>query len=641
MQAFFNGRAETTGNSPRHNTARLHLNLGRISTAITAGVLPLAIGTSLATLVALRVLGRVDHTMLLWPVSGTALALALPHWHQGWPKRKALLLAAAGGFLVTAAATGMPVPIACMIAMLTCADLLIVTAILGPAVRTFDDLKYQTNILRFLVAVVCAPILTGTLGAYPVSRLLRLPPLQTGLMSIMADSLGMAMLVPTVLFLVGARRHLALRRPWLPIHGIRVAAVLTCFVAVSSYVFWQTTNPFLFMVFPPMMLVLLMLGLEGAVLTSLVLTAISWFGTSHGHGPICLVRGVSPLYHLLILQGFIWICISTGLPVGALLDERKRADQSAKQSQSIYQLLLQHTDGLIILSSMDGTQRYISPAIARLAGWSQPEYLAMDRFETLHPQDQALARQVIGSLSAREPEHTFRYRMRHKAGTWVWVEATVRAYGIEDDAIAGYVGTVRDISTIKQAEESWVQERRGLVQQRRQMADLANTDPLTGLLNRRGFEEKMRVFADRRLTRTLLMVDLDFFKKYNDTYGHQAGDACLVRVAAVLRSQAARSNDLVARLGGEEFAVFLPGVELSGGLLVAEKIRNALRNLALEHKASSLGIVTLSVGAAAHSASHEPNTKLLFSQADSALYAAKRKRDAVSAFDRSASVLSA
>jgi diguanylate cyclase (GGDEF)-like protein/PAS domain S-box-containing protein len=607
-----------------------------VKSALGRDVFQIACGSFAAAIMSLRVMGRVDQAMLLWPVSGAALAFALPNWHLGWRKRVLLLSAAAAGFLTAASLVGMPSRVAETIAVLTCLDVVIGAAILGPGIRSFEDLKHVRNILRFLTASVAAPLVTGPAGAYAVSKLLHLPVAQTALMSLFAGALGIGILTPAVLAFK-SEPHLRFRT--LGTGTGRAVTTLLIFIGVSTYVFWQTSNPFLFMVFPPIILVLLAMGLEGAVVTSILLTIIGWIATTHGHGPVCLIRGASPLHRLLVLQGFSWIAIVTTLPVGALLDERKRADQSAKESQSIFRAMLQGADDLIVLSALDGSSRHVSPAIERLTGWTPQEYLALDRFETLHPEDQAMAREAISSLGTKTSGLTLRYRMSLKNGSWKWVEASLRTYGVAGEKVAGYVGTIRDISSLKETEERWRQERRGLVKERREMADLANTDPLTGLLNRRGFDEKLRRFSSqRRLRHTILMIDVDFFKRYNDTYGHQAGDDCLIRIADVLRTHAARSTDVTARLGGEEFAVALLGTGLAEGLLVAEKIRNGMRSLAIPHSASPFGVVTMSLGAAAGPDDSELDAKLLLSRADSALYVSKRTRDCVSAFDESADV---
>jgi diguanylate cyclase (GGDEF)-like protein/PAS domain S-box-containing protein len=584
---------------------------------------------ALATVAALRLIGSVDRAMLLWPVSGVALAMALRQWSTDWKNKVPLLLAVASGFWLTACALGMRPVLASMIAAFTCIDVLIGGAILGRSVRCFDDLKHQANIGRFLFAAVAVPLLTGLAGAYPVAHSLRDPVLQTGLMNVFSNSLGIAIFLPGTLLLMGD-----LRAVWHSIaaQAVNMTASAAIFLSALSFVFWQTTNPFLFMVFPPMILVLLVWGLEGALFTSIAVLVIGWIATLHHHGPIYLARGTTPLQHLLLFQGFAWICMATAMPVGALLDERRRADHDLKEAQSVYRVLLQHTQDLIVFSALDGSQRYVSPAITRMTGWTPEEYLAMERGDTVHPDEREFMDRSLKSLSAENPEYAVRYRMRLKSGDWLWVEGSIRAYGIEGETIAGYVGTIRDITTLKEAEETWQRERRGLTQENRHMASLANTDPLTGLLNRRGLTERLRHHARRsdRLC-SVLMIDVDYFKRYNDTYGHPAGDRCLVALAELLKSHTARRGDLVARLGGEEFGVVLAGATIEEALQVGERMRRAMLAEALAHSSSPFGLVTISIGATGKNDDDDLDLDLLLARADTALYRSKRSRNCVSA----------
>src|SRR4028119_2258104 len=121
----------------------------------------------------------------------------------------------------------------------------------------------------------------------------------------------------------------------------------------------------------------------------------------------------------------------------------------------------------------------------------------------------------------------------------------------------------------------------------RELQRLAALDGLTGVANRRRFDEYLddewQRMAREKLPLSLILGDIDFFKKYNDTYGHQAGDACLRRVADALRFCAKRSVDLVARYGGEEFAVILPNTSAAGAALVAEEIRLVVNTLEIAH----------------------------------------------------------
>jgi diguanylate cyclase (GGDEF)-like protein len=133
-------------------------------------------------------------------------------------------------------------------------------------------------------------------------------------------------------------------------------------------------------------------------------------------------------------------------------------------------------------------------------------------------------------------------------------------------------------------------------------------------------------------TLSLLMVDVDHFKKYNDTYGHIAGDECLKRLAQEMSGQMQRASDVVARYGGEEFAIILPNSSLEGAVVVAERIRAAISALELPFAGEKCGHVTVSVGAATIVPSSMSDSWQLISTADAALYEAKeRGRNQVSA----------
>ena len=157
-------------------------------------------------------------------------------------------------------------------------------------------------------------------------------------------------------------------------------------------------------------------------------------------------------------------------------------------------------------------------------------------------------------------------------------------------------------------------------------------DPLTGLYNRRYLEETMER-ETRRAVRSsqglgVLMLDLDHFKKFNDTYGHEAGDLVLRETAGFLL-KSVRAEDIVCRFGGEEFVVILPLAELKITQARAERIRSRLRELSVVHQGQSLGVITVSVGVA-ELPQHGATAKELLEAADAALYRAKKEgRDRV------------
>ncbi len=178
-----------------------------------------------------------------------------------------------------------------------------------------------------------------------------------------------------------------------------------------------------------------------------------------------------------------------------------------------------------------------------------------------------------------------------------------------------------------------------------QLEQMLQTDVLTGLANRRAFEQTLAAEwrrAQREQTAiSLLMVDIDWFKGFNDRYGHPAGDGCLRSVGAALAGQAYRPADLPARIGGEEFGIILPVTEEAGAVQVAERLRASVASLGLRHEGSSSGTVTISIGTATirpYSLNCEASE--LMDAADHALYQAKALgRNAVCCCERTPPVL--
>jgi diguanylate cyclase (GGDEF)-like protein len=162
----------------------------------------------------------------------------------------------------------------------------------------------------------------------------------------------------------------------------------------------------------------------------------------------------------------------------------------------------------------------------------------------------------------------------------------------------------------------------------RHLSTLAATDALTGLANRRAFDlalsREWRAHTREERPLSLLLLDVDNFKKYNDTYGHPAGDQCLRVVAEAIVEALRRPGDSVSRYGGEEFAVILPGTDAVGALTVADQVRSNVRARGLAHSASPFSFVTVSIGVATVMPQPDQDSQLLTDQADAALYSAKR-----------------
>lgn len=195
----------------------------------------------------------------------------------------------------------------------------------------------------------------------------------------------------------------------------------------------------------------------------------------------------------------------------------------------------------------------------------------------------------------------------------------------------GYVFTFTDVTerheTARRLEEQIEERTRSLELANQKLAELSVTDGLTGVPNRRHFDTVMAAEwarANRNgASLALLMLDVDWFKAYNDQYGHLAGDQCLRDIAGVLKERVRRPGDTVARYGGEEFAVILSDTDADGARTLAESLCEAVSEKVIVHECSSWGVVTVSIGVSVQVANRYDTPHAWIQAADAALYRAK------------------
>ena len=160
------------------------------------------------------------------------------------------------------------------------------------------------------------------------------------------------------------------------------------------------------------------------------------------------------------------------------------------------------------------------------------------------------------------------------------------------------------------------------------LRELSIRDGLTGLHNRRHFDERLASEWERstktKQPLTMLFLDVDYFMLLNDNHGHQYGDECLRKIAMILGLPSSRKEDCVARLGGEEFAVLLPGGDVCGALFIAEVFRRKVLELSMAHPGSPEGLVSISIGVSSRTPSQDDLPDMLVCRADEAMYEAKQ-----------------
>jgi diguanylate cyclase (GGDEF)-like protein/PAS domain S-box-containing protein len=233
------------------------------------------------------------------------------------------------------------------------------------------------------------------------------------------------------------------------------------------------------------------------------------------------------------------------------------------------------------------------------------------------------AREFMFSIFEAEQVTRFKCRLKRKDNTFIWALCYAKITRNKAGRMEGFNGFSIDIGETVRAEEA-------LKAANEKLKYLSVMDGLTGIPNRRKFDEYLLREWKRHLREktplSLILSDIDHFKYYNDTYGHQAGDECLQKVAETIQACAKRSIDLAARYGGEEFAVILPGTDAAGAKKIAELIRINVQNLAMKHENSPTAPhVTLSLGVATLMPESDQDVTALIGLADKTLYEAKEQ----------------
>lgn len=297
--------------------------------------------------------------------------------------------------------------------------------------------------------------------------------------------------------------------------------------------------------------------------------------------------------------------------------------QALQESEERFRQSFNTTAVSSALVGLDGRLIEVNPAICEFFGYTEDELKTLTMESLSDPAaaplpntlGQQLLDQVITSYSLEK-------RYRHRQGHWIWGLLTVSLVRDEQKHPLYYIYQIQNIDPLKQAQEE-------LQQVNTELERLTQVDSLTGVYNRRYFdqvlEQEWQIAGREGQFLALLMLDIDYFKDYNDTLGHQAGDQALISVAHVLKQAIHRTADFVARYGGEEFVLILPRTDLPGAIVIAERIQDLLSTQKLSHPTSAISDqLTLSIGihCSIPRPNHLPRTGL--KAADDALYLAKQ-----------------
>jgi len=470
-----------------------------------------------------------------------------------------------------------------------------------------SQLDDSRSIAQFVLAVaVLAPTASGLIGAWMASSLLPI-----GFLPALFDWIvghGIGSLIAAPLAMQMTRRDI----DWPLFHArrgtLKAIGAIGLLIAVSVPVFYQTALPLLFLPIVPLLIGTFAFQRFGAAVGILIVAVIGGVLTTNGHGPMALMHA-DQAGRLQFFQFYMVVLFFTALPVAATMVQRDRLLAALSESETRYRLMAENATDIMMTLEPDGTIRFISPAVRQLGYFEPEEIIGLNAAILVHPEDREKVSAVhVEALGAPARVFTVEYRATKANGEVAWFESNMRSVRDESGRITAVFSVIRDLDGRKMRED--------------ELLRAANTDPLTGLLNRGAFRRQVKdamnhVRPDHPAT--LALLDLDHFKKVNDTHGHVAGDAALLMLADLLRENL-RPGDAIGRIGGEEFGILLAGLAIIEASAVCERLRRTLSERAVPgiepdvRITASMGLESLTPGATIDD---------IFRAADTALYAAK------------------
>ncbi|MEP1079441.1 diguanylate cyclase [Leptolyngbya sp. PL-A3] len=504
-----------------------------------------------------------------------------------------------------------------------------------------------------LFAAVLTPLILCLLGKFAWSFYL---PIALGVW--MGDSFATMSVTPLI---VTWDQNAPIFRRLLQQQPIEGMLILFLMLVVNQIAFIQG-YPVAYLLVPLIIWAAFRFGELGATLLMVSTAVIAIIGTVQGHSAFTYKSLNSSV---ILLQSFIAFISITTLTLSAVLNENERAKSDLKYTNAMLTQFLNTLPVGVSVHSQNGTVLYSNPLAEQLLKVNQD---AEGNSSTWHGSiyraglDTACSSENLPVTRALEGEYLLDDDLEIHRGDRV-IPLEVRGTPILDDQgrVTSAIVVWQDISERKRTEailadytrelelevthrtrelantnqqlQREIQEREraqvALDEAVHKLQQLINIDGLTQIANRRCFDGRLRWEWQRaaleRLPLTLILLDVDYFKRYNDLYGHQAGDECLIRVAQTAARAVKRPDDLVARYGGEEFAVILPNTDCNGAILVAQRLQNAMEVLKIAYEGSEVSqTVTLSMGIVQILPGQNSNINAFIQLADQALYEAKR-----------------
>jgi diguanylate cyclase (GGDEF)-like protein/PAS domain S-box-containing protein len=378
---------------------------------------------------------------------------------------------------------------------------------------------------------------------------------------------------------------------------------------ITVLVFGQSRVPLLFLPIVPVIFTTFRAGRVGAAMAAFIVAVAGGYATMNAVGPTVLFSD-DPLQRIQFFQLYLGSTVLTTFPVAADLTRRRALYRQLRESEARYRLLADNSSDIVLGIDRSGRVDYISPSVEQLLGFAPDKLIGSKALRLVHPVDRDLVLQAQrDSLADPAGTQIVEYRGKVAQGGRRWFEAHTRAVTDDDGCVTSTVAIVRDVSHRKTLEAD--------------LSRAASTDPLTGLANRRAFDVALAREMNRAAAGMpggcVALFDIDHFKRVNDQHGHDVGDRALQAFARIGRG-VLRDEDLLARVGGEEFAILLPGMTIEQAHCVCERLRATLSATTIRDGELRLRL-TVSAGIAA--IGRRQSAAAVLRAADVALYGAK------------------
>ena len=473
-----------------------------------------------------------------------------------------------------------------------------------------SGLESARDLTMFVLALgIVGPAATGFLGAATISFVSHTDYFDNYEHWLIGHALGALAFTPVFMQVASGELAQWARRATLRRKG-EATLLLALVTIVAIGVFAQSQLPLLFLPMLPLMLLTFRVGRIGAALGVVVITIAGTILTLDGLGPINLIHAQLG-ERLQFLQFYLAATVMVVLPVAADLAHRKKLFQRLRDSEARFRLLTENSTDIVLSLDVRGVIRYASPSIGLLGGYDAHRIVGTSSGDLIDPEDHDRVRAVHREALAH-PDRTFtvEYRGIVKGGDRRWFETHTRAVTDEAGVVQGVVSAIRDTSERRRTEAA--------------LSLAAHTDPLTGLSNRRAFDHALAAQVgkpDAVARSCVALFDLDHFKRINDVFGHAVGDDVLRRFARTAEAQT-RGGDMLARIGGEEFGLLLPGLSVDQAHIACERIRASIEAASAQGGGWPTPL-TVSIGIAA--IARDDTAASVTRRADEALYAAKHQ----------------